>query len=64
MYGREHGTSHIHITGPDFRATVAIATGEVLTGNVSSSVLAEVREWLEANRSAAAVQWEAHNPTL
>jgi hypothetical protein len=64
VYGREHGVPHLHVTGPDFSATMAIANGELLTGGAPAAVLAQVRAWLIANRAAAAEQWQVLNPTL
>lgn len=64
VFGREHGAPHIHVTGPDFAATLEIATGTVLAGSVPPAILAEAREWLAANREVALVQWKVHNSTL
>ena len=64
VYGREHGVPHIHVTGPDFRGTLEIATGDLLTGQVPAAVLSEARDWLGANRDACVTQWNAYNPTL
>ncbi len=54
VFGREHGVPHVHVGGPDFAATVEIATG---------AVLVEAREWLTGNRETAQAQWKALNPT-
>jgi len=64
VYGREHGMPHVHVTGPDFRASVSIATGSVLTGRLPTSTLREVQDWLNMNRPAALEQWCVLNPTL
>jgi len=63
VFGREHGVPHVHVNGPDFAATVEIATGAVLAGSVPTAVLAEAREWLSGNREAAQTQWKVLNPT-
>jgi len=53
VYGREHGTPHIHVVSSDFRAVVEIATSEVLAGHLPPKVLLEVQQWL----------WDIHNPS-
>jgi len=63
VYGREHGVPHVHVTGPGFRATVVIATGDVLVGTAPSHVLADVRNWLDSHRTDAFAQWIMHNLT-
>jgi len=64
VYGREHGMPHVHVTGPNFRASIAIATGAVLSGHLPASVLREVQDWLDINRPTVLERWHAHNPTL
>ena len=34
VFGREHGVAHLHVSGPDFRATVNIETGETIAGSL------------------------------
>lgn len=43
IFGREHGIAHIHVTGPEFRATVSIASGEVIAGALPTVTLKDVR---------------------
>ena len=62
VFGREHGVAHIHVTGPDFRATVNIETGEILAGTLPNVVLKEVRRWLDMNRDVALKLWQERNP--
>jgi len=64
VYGREHGIAHVHVTGADFRAVVAIEAGDILAGKLPASVLQDVREWLRGNQAQAFEQWTAHNPDL
>jgi len=30
VFGREHGIAHVHVSGPEFRATIAILTAASL----------------------------------
>ena len=39
VYAAEHGVPHFHIEGPEFRASVSIATLEVIVGQVPRRVL-------------------------
>jgi len=63
VYGREHGIPHVHATGVDFRAAVAIDDGSVLVGELPASVHKEVKQWLLLNRLHALEVWRALNPT-
>jgi len=63
VYGREYGVPRLHVTSPDFRATVQIATGEALASSLPASVQTDALQWLADNRDCAAEQWRAHNPT-
>jgi len=64
VYGREHGMPHVHVTGPNFRASVAIATGTILVGQLPAKVLQEVQDWLAIHRTNVLESWRIHNPTL
>lgn len=64
VFGREHGITHVHVTGPDFRATVGIETGEAIAGSLPIAVLKEVRHWLDGNRDLALKLWKVRNPNL
>lgn len=64
VFGREHGIAHVHVTGPDFRATVSIESGEIIAGSIPSVVLKEVRKWLDENRELAFKLWKERNPNL
>jgi len=63
IYGREHGMPHIHVTGPDFRASLAITTGTVLVGHLPAKVLQDVQDWLDIHRANVLESWHIHNPT-
>jgi hypothetical protein len=57
VYGREHGIPHFHIEGPDFRASVSIATREVIIGAVPGSVLKAAQAWAFANEAELIAKW-------
>ena len=64
VFGREHGIAHLHVSGPDFRATVNIETGEIIAGSLSVAVLKQARQWLDVNRDLALKLWKERNPNL
>jgi len=64
VYGREHGVPHVHVTGPEFRAVLEIASGQVLVGQLPLAVLLEVQQWLDARREHVMAHWRIHNPNL
>jgi len=40
--------THVHVTGPNFRASVAIVGGTILTGALPAQVLREVQHAIGA----------------
>lgn len=62
VYAREHGVPHFHIEGPGFRASVGIATLEVIVGNVPAGVLAQALQWAGRHRAELLVRWQELNP--
>jgi len=64
IYGREHGSPHVHVNGPEFRAVIEIASGAVLAGALPAAVLLEARQWLKAHQADVMAQWQRHNPDL
>lgn len=64
VFGREHGIAHLHVSGPDFRATVNIETGEIIASSLSVAVLKQARQWLDVNRDLALKLWKERNPNL
>lgn len=64
VFGREHGIAHVHVTGPEFRATVSIESGEIVAGSLPSATLKEVRQCLDRNRDLALKLWQERNPNL
>ena len=64
VFSREHGIAHLHVSGPDFRATMNIETGETIAGSLPVAVLKQVRQWLDVNRDLALKLWKERNPNL
>jgi hypothetical protein len=61
IYGGEHGIPHFHVEGPDFRCSVAIATGELIVGDAPARVLAAARIWADAHERELAAKWQELN---
>jgi Domain of unknown function (DUF4160) len=61
VYGREHGVPHFHIEGPGFRASVGIASLELIVGSVPTKVLVEATSWAKANQNALMDTWQELN---
>jgi hypothetical protein len=62
VYGREHGVPHFHVEGPDFRASVTIATLNVIVGTAPATVLSEALAWAREQQAALLAQWQELNP--
>lgn len=61
VYGREHGVAHLHVEGPGFRASVAIATLEVIVGAVPAGVRREAIDWAREHRAELLAKWQELN---
>jgi hypothetical protein len=61
VYGGDHGIPHFHVEGPDFRCSAAIATSEVIVGEVPARVLADARAWAAAHAAELAAKWQELN---
>lgn len=62
VYAAEHGVPHFHIEGPGFRASVSIATLEVIVGQVPRPVLVVALDWAMANQADLLAKWQELNP--
>jgi hypothetical protein len=62
VYGREHGVPHFHIEGRGHRCTVALATLEVIVGEVPPAVLQSARVWAVAHSELLMRTWRELNP--
>lgn len=57
VFGRKHGIPHFHLRWPDGRASISIATLEVIIGNPPANILAEARKWANENRERLWKVW-------
>lgn len=62
VYGREHGVAHFHVEGPGFRASVGIASLEVIVGRVPTDVLDEAVAWARLHQIELLAKWQELNP--
>ncbi len=62
VYGREHGVPHFHIEGREFRASVGIASLEVIIGTVPRDVLTEAVGWASVRQAELLAKWQELNP--
>jgi len=56
--GERHNIPHIHARYGDYRATLAIATGDVLAGSLPKSQLRLVQAWVELRRAQLEDDWQ------
>jgi hypothetical protein len=61
VYGRDHGLPHFHIEGPEFRASIAIATLDLIIGSAPTAVLEEALDWATGNQAALMQKWKELN---
>lgn len=57
MYYNDHAPPHFHAKYGDFRAAIAIDTGEVVEGRLPPRVLGLVQEWREYHRAELMEDW-------
>jgi hypothetical protein len=58
MYYGDHPPPHFHARHGDYRAKVAIATGDVIAGALPGRALRLVREWIAEHRDELDANWE------
>ena len=56
---REHGVAHIHVVYGEFNGVIAIATGEMLDGDLPNNALMLIRQWLSVHRDELLAMWES-----
>lgn len=61
VFGRELGIPHFHLRWPDGRSSINIETLEVIIGNPPAVILAEARQWAEANKAMIMSEWQKLN---
>jgi hypothetical protein len=57
MHWGDHPPPHFHARYSGERATIEIATGEILAGRLSGRALRLVREWLDEHRAELEENW-------
>ena len=58
LYANDHGVAHVHIESAAGRASIAIADGEVLAGDVPMSMVREAQAWVAAHRHELSSLWK------
>jgi hypothetical protein len=58
MYFDDHPPPHFHAKYGEHQAQIAIATGQVLNGELPRRAQALVEEWTELHREELLVDWE------
>ncbi len=68
MYWDEHPPPHFHVERAEFRASIEIATGELMAGSIDRRTLRRVQEWNEQHRDELNAMWElcqlGQHPTM
>lgn len=54
----EHMPPHIHVAYAEYAASIVIADGKVLEGDLPNKALGLVREWLELHRGELQKMWD------
>jgi hypothetical protein len=57
MHYNDHSPPHFHARYGDYKALIAIQTGEVLAGQLPPRVIGLVQEWRELHRSELSEDW-------
>jgi hypothetical protein len=55
---QHHNLPHIHAKYAEYEASVGIADGEVLAGNLPHKQLRLVQAWIELHRDELVADWE------
>ncbi len=56
--GERHNIPHIHVRYGEHRATLSIATGDMLAGTLPKSQLRLVQAWMELRRIQLEQDWQ------
>ena len=59
MYFDEHNPPHFHVRYNEYRASMEIATLNLIAGTVPARVRGLVEEWAELHREELLVMWES-----
>jgi hypothetical protein len=57
MWPDDHGIAHFHVSHEGRKASVSIATLEVLGGRIKPRALVMVRDWATAHRAELLAAW-------
>lgn len=55
---KQHNLPHIHARYAEFEASIAIADGEILAGDLPRKQLRLVQAWIELRKDELAADWE------
>ena len=59
FYGnKNHNTPHIHAEYAEYEASIAIETGEVLSGSLPAKKLKLVQAWIEIHKDELLADWK------
>ena len=58
MFVKDHPPPHFHALYDEFRARVAIASGELVDGELPPRAARLVREWTSVHRAELEANWE------
>lgn len=61
VYGHDHGVPQFHIEGRGFRASVGIATLDVIVGSAPRRPLREALAWAASNQAELLANWKELN---
>jgi hypothetical protein len=64
MFVKDHPPPHFHVRYGEYRARVAIATGEPIDGDLPPRATRLVREWTALRRSELDTNWQRSEQML
>ncbi|MFM9912374.1 MAG: DUF4160 domain-containing protein [Methylophilaceae bacterium] len=62
LYANDHGVAHVHIESAVGRASIAIADGSLLVGDVPVGFVRQARVWIAAHRDELLCLWKELHP--
>lgn len=58
MFFEDHNPPHVHVTAADFEAQVAIASGQILEGDVPAKFRRAALDWIAEHKVELMQNWE------
>jgi len=58
MYPSDHGRPHLHATYAEHQVSIAIDSGEVLSGRLPRRQLSLIRKWISLHQVELFANWE------